>query len=423
VRATASDSVGVTQVELYVDGTLVHTDSTAPFEFAWDTTTVSSATHSIRAKAYDAAGNVGTSAAITVMVSNAGGQAAYDSTLKAPLCGTVDKSCDSGTLLTGRNGNGPEPNAPNTISNSCTDGTSGTFHVDESLDSLRVSTADGTALAPGKTVRIDAGVWAWTTPSSDRLDLYYAGNAQSPAWTFLTTLTPTAPGAQTLSATYTLPAGTLQAVRARFRYQRDAAPCGPGSYDDHDDLVFATGAAGQQVVFADEFETDKGWTANPAGTDTAATGRWERGDPEQTNSVGVKQLGTTVSGVNDLVTGRLAGASAGANDIDSGVTSIRSPAITLPAGANLNLSFQYYLAHGSNSSSADFLRVKVIGTTSITVFEKLGGAVNQNGAWASASVSLNAHAGQTIRLLIEAADASSGSLVEAGIDDVKVLRQ
>ncbi len=177
------------------------------------------------------------------------------------------------------------------------------------------------------------------------------------------------------------------------------------------------------MVFADDFETDKGWTANPAGTDTATTGRWERGDPQATSSLGVKQLGTTTSGVNDLVTGRLAGASAGANDIDAGVTSIRSPAITLPAGANLSLTFRYYLAHGSNSSNADFLRVKVIGATTTTVFEKLGAAVNQDGAWASASVSLNAYAGQTVRLLIEAADASTGSLVEAGIDDVKVLRQ
>ena len=36
---------------------------------------------------------------------------------------------------------------------------------------------------------------------------------------FLTTLTPAVAGAQTLSATYALPAGALQAVRARFRYQ------------------------------------------------------------------------------------------------------------------------------------------------------------------------------------------------------------
>ena len=64
------------------------------------------------------------------------------------------------------------------------------------------------------------------------------------------------------------------------------------------------------VVFSDDFETNRGWTTNPNGTDTATTGQWERGDPESTTSAGTKQLGTTVSGINDLVTGRLAGASA-----------------------------------------------------------------------------------------------------------------
>jgi leucyl aminopeptidase len=82
-------------------------------------------------------------------------------------------------------------------------------------------------------------VWAWTTPSSDHLDLYYAANASSPTWTLIATLTPTAAGAQTLSATYTLPSGSLQAVRANFRYQSSAGACVAGSYTDHDDLVFA----------------------------------------------------------------------------------------------------------------------------------------------------------------------------------------
>jgi len=51
---------------------------------------------------------------------------------------------------------------------------------------------------------------------------------------------PTAAGASTLSATYTLPAGALQAVRGVFRFNGAAAACTLGQYDDHDDLVFAT---------------------------------------------------------------------------------------------------------------------------------------------------------------------------------------
>lgn len=184
------------------------------------------------------------------------------------------------------------------------------------------------------------------------------------------------------------------------------------------------GGGGATVIFSDDFETSLGWVTNPNGTDTATTGQWERGNPEDTTSGGAKQLGTTVSGVNDLVTGRLAGAAAGDFDIDGGVTSIQSPSITLPTTGTLTLSFSSYLAHGTNATSADFLRVSIVsGATTTTVFQKLGAAANVNGAWAATSVSLNAFAGQTVTILIQAADAATASLVEAGIDDVKVTAQ
>ncbi|MFG3442701.1 M14 family zinc carboxypeptidase [Nonomuraea sp. NPDC047897] len=177
-----------------------------------------------------------------------------------------------------------------------------------------------------------------------------------------------------------------------------------------------------QTVYSDTFESDTGWTVNPGGTDTATAGRWERGDPEATSSSGAKQLGTTVSGSNDLVTGRLAGASAGVHDVDGGVTSVQSPPITLPAGGTLSLSLSAYLAHGSNSSSADYLRVRVVGGTTTTVLQQSGAATNRNGAWAVTTADISAHAGQTVRIVVDAADASGASLVEAGIDDVRITR-
>jgi len=195
-----------------------------------------------------------------------------------------------------------------------------------------------------------------------------------------------------------------------------------------DKAIRACSGGGNQpvTIFFDNFEANQGWVTNPNGTDTATTGQWERGVPEATSSSGPKQLGTTVSGVNDLVTGRLAGASVGANDIDGGVTSIRSPLITLTQGGgnNFTLTFSYYLAHLSNSSPADFFRVSiVVGNTVTPVFEELGAATNDNAAWATATVNLSQFAGQTIRILIEAADEGGPSLVEAGVDDVRITRQ
>jgi hypothetical protein len=175
------------------------------------------------------------------------------------------------------------------------------------------------------------------------------------------------------------------------------------------------------TIFFDNFESNQGWTTNPNGTDTATSGQWERANPETTSSGGdTMQLGTTVSGSFDLVTEGSAGSSVGANDIDNGVTSIRSPNINLPVSSNIALSFSYYLAHLNNATSADFLRVSVVGNTTQVVFEELGAGNTDVAVWDSTTVSLNSFSGQTIYLLIEAADAGSGSLVEAAVDDVEI---
>ncbi|WP_433530893.1 M14 family zinc carboxypeptidase [Micromonospora sp. CA-263727] len=180
------------------------------------------------------------------------------------------------------------------------------------------------------------------------------------------------------------------------------------------------GGGGGTTVWSDTFETATGWTINPNGTDTATSGQWERGAAQATNSSGAKQL-VPYAGSNDLVTGRLAGAGAGDYDVDDGVTSARSPAITLPSSGTLTLSLAWYLAHGSNSSSADYFRVSVVhngGTTALLT--QAGAASNRNGAWTQSNLNLTPYAGQSIRILVEAADLSTASLVEAAVDNVTI---
>ena len=143
--------------------------------------------------------------------------AVFDPQLRAPRCFDIGQSCDSGTLLDGRGPLGPEPNAPNTIGNSCADGTLGIYHGYESNDRIRVSTQDGGPMAPGKVVRVETTVWAYQSYNFDRLDLYYSANGIAPEWTFIATRTPTNPGFGVISTFYTLPQGAVQAVRARFR--------------------------------------------------------------------------------------------------------------------------------------------------------------------------------------------------------------
>lgn len=71
INVSASDNVGVTRVELRVNGKSVATDTLSPFAFSWDSRTVDNGSASLVAYAFDAAGNTKASSAVTVNVSNA----------------------------------------------------------------------------------------------------------------------------------------------------------------------------------------------------------------------------------------------------------------------------------------------------------------------------------------------------------------
>jgi hypothetical protein len=59
VQASATDDVGVTSVEFYVDNVLRAVDTQAPYTWSFDTTTVANGPHTLTVKAYDPAQNIG----------------------------------------------------------------------------------------------------------------------------------------------------------------------------------------------------------------------------------------------------------------------------------------------------------------------------------------------------------------------------
>ena len=83
--AVASDNVGVTSVQLRDGSTVVTTLNTSPYTFNWNTTSVSSGSHSLTARAFDAAGNASTSAAVTVTID----RSAPTVSLTAPAAGAT----------------------------------------------------------------------------------------------------------------------------------------------------------------------------------------------------------------------------------------------------------------------------------------------------------------------------------------------
>lgn len=66
LTAQASDNVGVTRVDFYRDSVLLGSSTSAPYSFSWDTSAFTSGTFVLTARAYDAEGNVGSSAGVTV---------------------------------------------------------------------------------------------------------------------------------------------------------------------------------------------------------------------------------------------------------------------------------------------------------------------------------------------------------------------
>jgi glucose/arabinose dehydrogenase len=178
------------------------------------------------------------------------------------------------------------------------------------------------------------------------------------------------------------------------------------------------------VIFSDDFESDRGWVLT-GGANSATRGLWQRGDPEPTNVGGNPlQLGSCQGSTNCLITGLAAGTANGSNDLDHGQTSIQSPAIALPAGRAITLSFGMYFAHDDVSTRTDLFRVRVVGENGVaqTVWARAGTAKQVIGRWETRTAVLDAWAGQTVQIRIDAIDSDdgTGSLVEAGVDNVAI---
>lgn len=230
------------------------------------------------------------------------GVAVYDPILKAPQCGPPGSFCDSGTLLDGR-GNaigGPEPNQPNTINNSCQDA-GGSYHIEGSIDRIKVSTLNDTTLAPGKLVRIEVTYWASST-DLDFLDLFYASNANSPNWIYLGTFQPTATGEQVLITTHRLSSGaSLQVVRARWSYQGSTAPCNMNSGLDHDDLAFGVGIAPPSTLTVASTNPSSGVSITVSPNDNNAQGSGTtQFNRTYNNTIGVNLTAPPTAGGNNF---------------------------------------------------------------------------------------------------------------------------
>ncbi|MGE5520772.1 MAG: Ig-like domain-containing protein [Candidatus Dadabacteria bacterium] len=99
VTVSASDNVGVTSVTYLVDGTVITTSSSSPFSIVWNTTSVADGTHTLTARAYDAAGNSNASSISvsksTTVLAPVTLPASYQLTMPTPRNQGLEGSCVS----------------------------------------------------------------------------------------------------------------------------------------------------------------------------------------------------------------------------------------------------------------------------------------------------------------------------------------
>jgi subtilisin family serine protease len=238
VTVNAADNVQLKRVELFANSKLAAVATSSPFAIAWNSQLTPNGSTQLVARAFDTSANRADSTPVTVSVSNTS-NAVFDPGLQVPRCSTVGNLCDSFALVNGRGPLGPEPNAPNTLNDSCADTTAGTYHVEESVDRIRVVSTTGANFATNGTVRIEVGVWSYS-PGSNSVLLYHAANATNPQWTYLGFKNVFAGDYGVYSWNLVLPQGSNQVVRAMIiRNGISAGPCHNAQVRDADDLVFA----------------------------------------------------------------------------------------------------------------------------------------------------------------------------------------
>lgn len=254
LQAVASDDYDTPTVDFLVDGVRVAASSAPPYAVTWDSHTVMNGTHTLTTRARDNSYNTSTSAPVTLTVAQPGA-AQYDSGLHVPVCSTVGNVCDSTALVQGRGPTGgtpgfEEPHAPSTLDGCADTSNNDMINNPEQIHWLKVSRADGRPFVEGRRVQVDVAVEvpSFSPFESMGLTLYTASDATAPVWTYQTGVSlnpnfyPERRGLYVVSAEYVLPAGGLQAVRAKYWAGTwQLAPCDTSGVYDHDDLAFAVG--------------------------------------------------------------------------------------------------------------------------------------------------------------------------------------
>ena len=178
--------------------------------------------------------------------------------------------------------------------------------------------------------------------------------------------------------------------------------------------------------FVDDAEIDRGWTLGIAG-DPATAGKWVRVNPNGTGG-GTVQPEDDVSpppGVTAFITGQAAvGGNIESSDVDGGVTTLLSPALTTADLAAARIGYHRWLSNNAGSGLGGRLTMQVSPNgTSWTTVEDVTANAN---SWTRRSFNLGSFIALTntvrVRFRADPTTPYSFNVLEAGVDEFDLVR-
>ena len=206
-----------------------------PENFSSTMTGLSYGSHNVEFWCEDLAGNLANSPEITF--SNSKPKALYDPGLGAPYCAGGESPCEVlEELIVSKNDIATnEPNSPNTI-DGATDGTSGTYQNDESVDQVNVTDNDASTFSSGHSVTVSTRVYCYGT--SDVVNILSTDSISSPSWTVESSQACGGAGFEKKTATFALTGTGNVSIRVLNEYNGDGTTTATSSgYGDQDDVV------------------------------------------------------------------------------------------------------------------------------------------------------------------------------------------
>jgi len=182
-----------------------------------------------------------------------------------------------------------------------------------------------------------------------------------------------------------------------------------------------------ETVFSDDFEAPLGWSGGVGG-DTATAGVWTRVDPNSTAAAPGSDH--SAPGSICFVTGQgVPGGPIGTADVDGGTTTLLSPVLDLSAPGDYAIRYWRWFSNDAGAqpnTEAFTVSISGNGGQSWSAVEVVGPTGPEtSGGWFLHEFSVADFTPPTasMRLRFVAQDPDPGSLVEAAVDDVEVIRR